>query len=166
MQFPTLPQNLLDDSSDASGVRLHVEHADAPVLDATALGVWLRAVATQRGYALHRLTYVLVSDDALHAMNVEYLAHDTLTDIITFDLRDDPSAAVVEGECYISLDRVRDNAAAFGELARATRLEDPVEEELQRVMAHGLLHLCGLGDKSPAEAAAMRAAEDAALALR
>ena len=124
-------------------------------LDPVRTGAWLVDVAAARGRVVAALTYVLLPDDALHAMNVEYLGHDTLTDIITFDLGDGDGAPIA-GECYVSLERVRDNAADLGE---------PPARELHRVLAHGLLHLCGLGDGSPAEAAAMRAAEREALGL-
>ncbi len=88
----------------------------------------------------------------MHAINLEYLDHDTLTDIITFDYGEPPG---VEGEIFISLDRVRENAAELGE---------PPARELARVVIHGVLHLCGQGDKSPEEAAEMRRKEEAALA--
>ncbi len=109
-----------------------------------------------------QLDYILCSDEYLAEMNVEHLAHDTLTDIITFDLSDDdPTGASfsvetsIEGECYISQERVTDNAGGFGE---------SLTHEMLRVLSHGLLHLCGFGDKSAEESAEIRAAEDSAIA--
>lgn len=100
-----------------------------------------------------RLSYVFMSDEALLKVNQDYLQHDTYTDIITFDLSEQPTA--LEGEIYISVDRVAENAARF---------RTGYDRELHRVIFHGALHLCGLRDKKKAEQEAMRAAEDAALA--
>ena len=162
MTFPQLPEEPPGRDGDSGGgrdgerraVEVYAPTIDAPAQDLPRLEKWLTYVAARHGRRLHTLTYVLLSDEELHAMNVEHLGHDTLTDIITFDLRDEPGRGPIEGECYVSLERVRDNAAGFG--------ESPARE-LRRVMAHGLLHLCGLGDKTEPEAARMRAAEEEAL---
>ncbi len=98
---------------------------------------WLHAISDSEGFELGALTYIFCSDDYLLRLNQEYLKHDTLTDIITFDY---VSGKLISGDVYISLDRVVENALAF---------EVSKEEELLRVMAHGLLHLCGYGDKTP-----------------
>ena len=87
-------------------------------------------------------------------MNVQYLNHNTLTDIITFPYGQFPT---VSGDMYISTERVADNAQTF---------EVSFQDELHRVMIHGILHLCGQGDKTEEEAAAMRQLEDWALGLR
>ncbi len=97
---------------------------------------WLHAISGSEGFELGALTYIFCSDDYLLRLNQEYLKHDTLTDIITFDY---VSGKLISGDVYISLDRVSENALAF---------EVSKEEELLRVMAHGLLHLCGYGDKT------------------
>ena len=97
---------------------------------------WLHAISDSEGFELGALTYIFCSDDYLLRLNQEYLKHDTLTDIITFDY---VSGKLISGDVYISLDRVAENALAF---------EVSKEEELLRVMAHGLLHLCGYGDKT------------------
>lgn len=99
-----------------------------------------------------RLGYIFMSDDALLQLNQDYLRHDTYTDIITFDLSESETA--LEGEIYISVNRVAENAEKF---------RTGYDRELRRVIFHGALHLCGLRDKKKAEQAAMRAAEDAAL---
>ena len=151
MDFPSLPYDPAD-----SGVFLDVIDVELPELDEKSLFTWLSAVAKTHDFSLRTMSYVFCSDEELYNMNVEHLDHDTLTDIITFDLRDDARDAFVEGECYISLDRIRENAAGLGV---------SFSNELFRVMAHGLLHLCGLSDKSSSAAEQMRVAEDAALLL-
>ena len=157
MTFPNLPA----DAREESSVGFHAHGVESPPLfsHVAALETWLSAVAKTHNARISSLDYVLCDDDFLHAMNVERLAHDTLTDIITFDLSDDPTAGI-QGECYISLPRVHENAVSYAEVVAGTA---PETTELLRVIAHGLLHLCGLGDKSEAEAEKMRAAEDEAL---
>jgi probable rRNA maturation factor len=95
------------------------------------------------------LQYIFVSDEELHTMNQQFLNHDTLTDIITFDLSETDNKIL--GEIYISVDRVKDNAQKFG-----------VEylHELHRVIFHGALHLCGYKDKTPVHKKQMSAKED------
>lgn len=110
---------------------------------------WLRSVAEQEGRALNELSYIFCSDEYLHRMNVEYLNHDTLTDIITFDTAE--GGGGLSGEVYISLHRVRENAQTFSV---------PVEQELARVMVHGILHLCGHPDKQLSEIEEMRRTEN------
>ncbi len=100
-----------------------------------------------------RLSYIFMSDDALLRINQDFLQHDTYTDIITFDLSEADNA--LDGEIYISVDRVAENALKF---------KTGYDRELHRVIFHGALHLCGLRDKKIAEQQAMRTAEDAALA--
>ncbi len=115
--------------------------------------VWLQKIIEQEGCMLHLLNFIFCSDDYLHRLNVEYLDHDTLTDIITFPYAEPPA---IHGDIFISIDRVRDNAADF---------KVSFEQELHRVMAHGVLHLCGYGDKTPDEQRTMRLKEDAAIKL-
>ncbi|MGY6558817.1 MAG: rRNA maturation RNase YbeY [Nitritalea sp.] len=111
-------------------------------------------LAQSKGYEIAELSYVFCSDSYLHEMNVNFLNHDTYTDIITFDQSDDPEDKIIEGDIYISVDRVRENAS---------KLQEPAEVEMRRVMAHGLLHLMGFKDKSDEEAQTMRQAEDEAI---
>ena len=99
------------------------------------------------------MDYIFCSDEYLLHINQTYLQHDYYTDIITFELSD---TRETEAEIYISLDRVKDNAAQFGE---------PYQKEILRVIFHGALHLCGYKDKSAVEAALMRKMEDKYLAL-
>lgn len=100
------------------------------------------------------LQYVFCSDEYLHGINVSFLQHDDYTDIITFDLSEDPST-LIEGEIYISVDRLSANALELGV---------PFEQEALRVIFHGALHLCGYTDKSKAKKAEMRRKEDEYLA--
>lgn len=97
-----------------------------------------------------QLQYTFVTDEFLYEMNLQYLQHDTYTDIITFDLSE-AKGPMIMGDIYISVDRVKENA-------RLAKL--PSQQELHRVIFHGALHLCGFGDKTPAQAKKMRALED------
>jgi probable rRNA maturation factor len=116
---------------------------------------WIADIIEDHDQELVNLTYVFCSDEYLHQMNVEYLDHDTLTDIITFDNAD--MEGTIEGDIFISVDRVRDNASTHG-----TSFHD----ELHRVIIHGVLHLLGFKDKTPEQEAAMRKLEDSSLSLR
>lgn len=113
------------------------------------LRAFLVDLAGREGYGIDDLGYVFCSDAYLLQINRAYLSHDDYTDIITFDLRETPGA--IRGEIYISLDRVRENARAFGQ---------PISRELHRVIFHGLLHLCGYKDKLKAQRETMRQKED------
>jgi len=117
-----------------------------PAPQATA--TWLQAVVQQEHHQLVHLNVILCSDRYLHAKNVHYLQHDTLTDVLTFDHAD--TAQAIEGDIYISLERVQDNAAAS---------HTPWHQELCTVMVHGVLHLLGYDDHTPAEQALMRQKE-------
>lgn len=113
---------------------------------------WLSRVAKDHGHAIGELNFVLMDDEALLVFNRRYLDHDEYTDVITFDGQ---TGVGVSGDVLISLDRVKENASAFGV---------PMQQELRRVALHGLLHLLGHGDKGAAKKAAMRALEDKYLA--
>lgn len=114
----------------------------------------LNIVASNKGQTIGFLSYVFVSDEDLLKINQEHLRHDTYTDIITFDLSE--NTTVVEGEIYISIERVNENAIKH----QATP-----DDELIRVISHGLLHLLGYKDKTKAEAKEMREQEGACLSL-
>ena len=109
---------------------------------------WLNEVAKQEGKRILELTYVFCSDDYLLQINQEYLNHDTLTDIVTFDNSEDPNK--IEGDIFISIDRVKENGEKLG----------TSETELERVMVHGLLHLLGYKDKKKEDKALMTEKED------
>lgn len=112
-------------------------------------------MAAQEGYRVGTLNYVFCSDAFLLDINQRFLNHDDYTDIITFDLRENHKEPIIEGEIYISIDRVKENALLH---------EVTFESELIRVTCHGMLHLCGYRDKKKEEAASMRAAEERCLA--
>lgn len=112
------------------------------------------AIAEKEGFGMGPLSYCFCSDDHLLEINKEYLQHNYYTDIITFDLSD--GASSIEGDIYISVDRVKENAKNMGV---STRME------LMRVMVHGLLHLMGYKDKTPGQKSKMRKQEDLYLLL-
>ncbi len=109
---------------------------------------WLNEVAKQEGKKILELTYVFCSDEYLLQINQEYLNHDTLTDIVTFDNSEDPKK--IEGDIFISIERVLENGNKLG----------TSETELERVMVHGLLHLLGYKDKKKEDKALMTEKED------
>ncbi len=112
---------------------------------------WIRSVAADYGYATGEITYILCSDEKILAVNREFLQHDYYTDVITFDYA---TEGTLSGDIFISLDTVRSNAEAVG----ATP-----EQELCRILIHGVLHLTGQGDKTPETKAEMTRKEDLAL---
>ena len=115
---------------------------------------WLKKIAETENYKISELNYIFCSDEYLLNINVEYLDHDTYTDIITFDNSEDEK--VLEGDIFISIERVRENSQI---------LEVNEEKELSRVISHGLFHLLGYKDKSDEEANLMRKKEEFAINL-
>ncbi len=115
---------------------------------------WVKAVAAGYGKKVGEIAYIFVDDEKILEVNRQYLQHDYYTDIITFDYTE---GDVISGDLFISLDTVRTNAEQVGAA---------YEQELDRVIIHGILHLCGINDKGPGERAVMEAAENRALALR
>lgn len=114
---------------------------------------WIKAVAASYGRKTGDIGYMFVSDEKILEVNREYLGHDYYTDIITFDYDEDDT---ISGDVVISLDTVRTNAELFGK---------SYDDELHRVIIHGILHLCGVNDKGPGEREIMEAAENKALAM-
>ena len=113
---------------------------------------WIKKIAIEESCRIRQLSFIFCTDDYLLQLNQQYLQHDTLTDILTFPYSDPPE---LHGDIFISLDRIAENAAAF---------HTTFEEELARVMVHGVLHLCGYGDKTPTEQKVMKSKEEDALA--
>jgi rRNA maturation RNase YbeY len=132
----------------------HAEDISFSLPDKLKHKQWLQAVAKEEQKKVGELNYVFCSDNYLLEINQEYLQHDTYTDIVTFDNSD--NAKIIEGDIFISYERVLENAAKFG----------TESSELQRVMVHGLLHLCGYKDKAKAEKALMTEKENYYLAKR
>lgn len=116
---------------------------------------WIKKTVEKEGASLISLNYIFCSDEYLADINVKFLKHNTLTDIITFNYN--PSKTEIEGEIYISVDRVRENAQTF---------EVDFQTELNRVIIHGVLHLLGYNDKTKSQKKAMREKEDSYLSLR
>lgn len=114
---------------------------------------WLRKVAAHYGFAIGELTYIFCSDDKELAVNRKFLGHYYYTDVITFDYT---TPHCINGDIFISWDMIQSNATEVGTSA---------EHELQRILAHGLLHLTGQGDKTPESKAEMTRKEEHALAL-
>lgn len=117
------------------------------------LSEWLTKVITDEGCELMEINYIFCNDDYLFKLNVEFLKHDTLTDIISFDYSVGKN---IHGDIYISIERIEDNATDF---------KVSFTEELHRVMVHGVLHYCGYKDKSETESKLMRDRENHYLKL-
>ena len=115
---------------------------------------WIKAVAATYGKKIGEIGYLFCDDEKILEVNREFLSHDYYTDIITFDYCEGDT---LNGDLVISIDTVRSNAEKF---------QKAYDEELHRVIIHGILHLCGLHDKAPGEREQMEAAENRALALR
>lgn len=109
---------------------------------------WISRIIESEGFDEGEINYIFCDDEYLHKINVEYLDHDTLTDIISFDYT---VGNVLQGDIFVSVERVQDNAKDFNV---------SFEEELKRVLSHGVLHYCGYKDKSPEDEAVMRSKEE------
>ncbi|MGI9158377.1 MAG: rRNA maturation RNase YbeY [Saprospiraceae bacterium] len=148
MHFPQIPGH----AAETPVSFFFEDAAEFEFGDEAALSDWLVGVAVAEKVPFHELSVIFCSDERLREINVEFLQHDYYTDIITFPYSDD----AVHGDLFISVERVADNAA---------QLNVPFRQELCRVLAHGVLHLCGYGDKTPEETVRMREMENKYLAL-
>lgn len=124
-----------------------------PKLRKRDTSAWIKKVAASYGRKVGEIGYLFVDDEKILEVNNEYLGHDYYTDIITFDYDEDD---IINGDLVISIDTVRSNAELFSK---------PYEEELYRVIIHGILHLCGINDKGPGEREIMEQEENKALAM-
>lgn len=124
-----------------------------PLKSRTKIKQWIKQVIEAKGKKTGNITYIFCDDEYLLEVNKQYLQHDYYTDVITFDYVEND---LISGDIFISTDRVRENALAFG---------SSETEELHRVIIHGALHLLGLKDKNEKEASQMRQAENEALKL-
>jgi len=145
MDFPFPPLEGLSIHFDSVDVDYQLENQQSIIK-------WLEGIIESEKGSVAELNYIFCSDEYLHKINVEYLDHDTFTDIITFPINDDP----VQSDIFISIERVKENASE-----RAI----PFLNELHRVILHGLLHLLGYRDKTENEKAQMRQKEDEGLEL-
>ena len=118
------------------------------IYNETEITDWITNVISEENFILDEINYTFCNDDQMLKLNVEYLNHDTLTDIISFD---NSIGKIIQGDIFISIERVVDNAKDF---------KVSLEEELHRVMVHGVLHYCGYKDKSESESKLMRQKED------
>ena len=109
---------------------------------------WISRIIESEGFDEGEINYIFCDDEYLHKINVEYLDHDTLTDIISFDYT---VGNLIQGDIFVSIERVKDNANDFNV---------SFDEELKRVLSHGVLHYCGYKDKSPEDEALMRSKEE------
>lgn len=129
------------------------QDTDMPALDERKVSRWVRAVAAYYGFAVGNIHYIFCSDERELEVNRQFLGHDYYTDVITFDYS---TPSTLSGDIFISLDTVRSNAKTVGV---------PFDDELRRIIIHGVLHLTGQGDKTPETKAQMTAKEEHALSL-
>ena len=134
-------------------ITYNTENVKMPAIRRRDVSRWVRQVAASYGRRVGEIGYLFCDDEKILEVNREYLSHDYYTDIITFDYTD---GDVINGHLVIPLDTVRSNAELFGKA---------YDDELMRVIIHGILHLCGINDKGPGERELMEAAENKALAM-
>lgn len=134
-------------------ITYNIDGVKMPKIKKRENNAWIKAVAASYGKKVGEIAYIFVNDEKILEVNREYLQHDYYTDIITFDYCEDD---IISGDLFISLDTVRTNAEQVG---------TTYEQELYRVIIHGILHLCGINDKGPGEREIMEAAENRALAM-
>ena len=128
-------------------IEIFLDDVKVPGLDSELFVLWLNEVIASEKFDCGDVNLIFVSDEKLLEMNQQFLQHDYFTDIITFDYSED---SVLNGELYISIDRVSENGLKM----------DGYDNELKRVCVHGILHLCGYGDKSEEEITEIRAKEN------
>lgn len=126
---------------------------DFKLLDDAKISNWISSIIIKEKCKEDEINYVFCDDDYLHKLNVQFLDHDTLTDVISFDYS---VGKKLQGDIFISIERVKDNAKDFNV---------EFESELHRVIIHGILHYCGYKDKTEADASEMRLKENEALAI-
>lgn len=135
-------------------ITYNIDGVKMPTIKKRQTTAWIKAVAKTYGKTVGDIGYMFVNDEGILETNREYLGHDYYTDIITFDYCEGDT---ISGDLVISLDTVRSNAELFGK---------DYDEELHRVIIHGILHLCGINDKGQGEREIMEQAENKALAMR
>lgn len=135
-------------------ITYQAENTPFPHIKRRETTAWIRRVAATYGKKVGDVGYLFVNDEHILEVNRQYLQHDFYTDIITFDYTE---GNTLNGDIVISIDTVRSNAEQF---------DKQFDDELHRVIIHGILHLCGINDKGPGERQLMEAAEDRALSMR
>ena len=138
---------------EANMITFQAENIDFPKIKKQATKNWIKLVAENYGKKIGDINYLFCTDEKILEVNNQYLSHDFYTDIITFDYSEGNN---ISGDIFISLDTVRTNSQKYN---------TGFMEELYRVIIHGILHLCGIDDKSEHEEKAMRQAENEALKM-
>jgi len=139
---------------EKNAIHFFTEEVSFIVNDKNKIRKWILYVITSENFRRGTLNYIFCSDNFLHKANLQYLQHDTYTDILTFDTSDEPNE--ISGDIFISIERVKENARTFKVLFNT---------ELYRVMVHGILHLLGYNDKTQEEKELMKSKEDYYLSL-
>ena len=134
-------------------IHFSTDSINMPALDERKVTKWIKAVAADYGFAVGNINYIFCSDERELEVNRQFLGHDYYTDIITFDYS---TSSTLNGDIFISLDTVRSNAEMVGVT---------FDQELLRILIHGILHLTGQGDKTPETKAQMTAKEEKALSM-
>ena len=134
-------------------ITFQTEGVEMPCIDQEKITAWIKEVAATYGKKVGDVAYMFCSDEHILKVNRQFLQHDYYTDVITFDYC---HGKILSGDIVLSLDTVRTNAEQFN---------TPYETELNRVIIHGILHLCGINDKGPGEREIMEGEENKALAL-
>jgi rRNA maturation RNase YbeY len=134
-------------------IQFHCEDIKVPLKDKKTIREWIVAAITREGKKTGDIDYIFCSDNYLLKINQEYLQHDDFTDVITFDYTDGDR---VSGDIFISYERIVENAVG---------LNIAIEDELLRIMIHGVLHLCGYKDKNPTDKQRMTEKENEHLAF-
>ena len=134
-------------------ITYQTENVPMPDIKKREVTEWIKQVAASYGKRVGEVAYIFCDDEKILEVNRQYLQHDYYTDIITFDYDE---GNIINGDLVISLDTVASNAEMLGK---------NYDEELHRVIIHGILHLCGINDKGPGEREIMEAAENKALAI-
>jgi probable rRNA maturation factor len=145
----------MSDASDEPAIEFLYEDIDFVLEEQGEMVAWIQQIIEAHQFTLENLTYIFCSDEYLRQINQEFLSKDYYTDIITFDNSD--LSEVIEGDVFVSIERVRENAA---------ERHIPFRDELHRVIIHGVLHLLGYTDKDTLSETAMRRKEDGCLSLR
>ncbi|MBR3883541.1 MAG: rRNA maturation RNase YbeY [Bacteroidaceae bacterium] len=134
-------------------ITYQTENIKMPAIKRRDTSAWIKKVAASYGKSIGEIAYIFCDDEKILEVNREYLQHDYFTDIITFDYCEDNK---INGDIFISVDTVKSNSEQLGV---------PYEQELHRVIIHGILHLCGINDKGEGEREIMEMEENKALAM-
>ena len=150
-----IEENLIPEADESEKINFFSEDTDFSISDTDTPSIrkWIHQVIHVEQQELIALNFIFCSDTYLHQINLEYLNHDTLTDVITFPYSTSPK---IEGDIFISIDRIKENASLF---------KTSFKQELHRIMIHGVLHLCGYTDKDKESKVKMSHKENEALEL-